>query len=449
MSAALARALCQQLRQAGHSAFVAGGWVRDQLLERPSGDLDLATSAHPEQVMALFDRVHPTGLKHGTVTVVVADQPVEITTYRAEGDYSDGRRPDQITFLDRIEEDLKRRDFTVNAIAWDPIEDRYIDPFDGMADVQTLTLRCVGRAEDRFGEDALRLLRAMRFAATHYLMPVAGLEEAMRSQAHRLALIAPERIERELSLLLERAERPSVGLNFGLRAGLIEQVLPELMPLVGQAQNRFHAYDCWDHTLAAVDAVPAGQTNVRWAALLHDLGKPPSAEQHPDRPDEYRFFGHEQLSVELTEVIAERLRFSGARRALISALVATHMLHPNDEWGDAAIRRLLRKIGPERLDDFLSLKRADIRAKGTEDVGDLLVGVEAIESRLRSELARGAALSRHDLAVDGTRLCQALDRAPGPWLGPLLALLLDWVTEDPTRNRPDALLARAKQELAN
>jgi tRNA nucleotidyltransferase (CCA-adding enzyme) len=192
--------------------------------------------------------------------------------------------------------------------------------------------------------------------------------------------------------------------------------------------------------------VPAGQTDVRWAALLHDLGKPPSAEPNPERPGEYRFFGHEQLSVELTEAIAERLRFSGARRALISALVATHMLHPNEDWGDAAIRRLLRKVGPERLDAFLSLKRADIRAKGTDDVDALLVGVETIEVRLRSELAQGAALSRQDLAIDGTHLCEALNRAPGPWLGPLLATLLDWVTEDPTRNTLAALLAKAEHE---
>ena len=449
MSEALARLLCRRLRDAGHQAYVAGGWVRDRLLERSSGDLDLATSARPDQVMALFERVHPTGLKHGTVTVMVEDVPIEVTTYRAESVYSDGRRPDEVEFLDRIEDDLKRRDFTVNAIAWDPLRDRYVDPFDGMSDLQSKTLRCVGQAQDRFAEDALRLLRAMRFAATHYLMPAPGLEEAMTASAGRLDQIACERVEREFSLLFERAEQPSIGLNLALRTGLIARVLPELLPLVGQAQNRFHAYDCWDHTLACVDAVPVGHSDVRWAALLHDLGKPACATTHPDHPGEYRFFGHEKVSAQHVDEIARRLRFSGARREQVRVLVATHMLHPDDAWGDPAIRRLLRKVGRERIDAFLMLKRADIQAKGTADVPSVLAGVDVIEARLCAELERGAALSRHDLAVSGTDLCDALQRQPGPWLRQALALLLDWVIEDPSRNTRDQLLDESKRLIVD
>ena len=445
MSEALARLLCHRLQDAGHQAYVAGGWVRDRLLERVSGDLDLATSARPDEVMAIFDRVHPTGLKHGTVTVVVEDTPVEVTTYRAESLYSDGRRPDDVDFLDSIEDDLKRRDFTVNAIAWDPLSGRYVDPFDGMADLQTKTLRCVGQAQDRFAEDALRLLRAMRFAATHFLMPAPGLEAAMLACAPQLERIAVERVEHEFSTLFERAERPSIGLNLALRTGLIAEVLPELTPLVGQAQNRFHAYDCWDHTLACVDAVPPGYSDVRWAALLHDLGKPTSATPHPDRPGEYQFFGHEKISVTQVDDIARRFRFSSARREQVSALVATHMLHPDEAWGDPAIRRLLRKVGIDRVDEFLMLKRADIRAKGTADVASLLTDVDLVEARLRSELERGSALSRGDLAVDGTDLCAALGREPGPWLRAAFESLLEWVIEDPKRNAFDQLIARAQQ----
>ena len=445
MSEALARLLCRRLQDAGHQAYVAGGWVRDRLLERASGDLDLATSARPDQVMAIFDRVHPTGLKHGTVTVVVEDAPVEVTTYRAESLYSDGRRPDQVEFLDSIEDDLKRRDFTMNAIAWDPLSGRYVDPFDGMADLQTKTLRCVGKPKDRFTEDGLRLLRAMRFAATHFLMPAPGLEAAMTACAARLDQIAIERVEREFSLLFERAERPSIGLNLALRTGLIARVLPELTPLVGQAQNRFHAYDCWDHTLACVDAVPPGHSDVRWAALLHDIGKPASAPPHPDRPGEYRFFGHEKISVTRVDAIARRVRFSSARREQVSALVATHMLHPDEAWGDPAIRRLLRKVGVDRIDEFLMLKRADIWAKGTADVASLVADVDIIEARLRSEIESGSALSRSDLAVDGTDLCAALGREPGPWLRAAFDSLLEWVIEDPQRNESDQLITRVQQ----
>ena len=355
MSEALARALCHRLREAGHSAHVVGGWVRDTLLERPTGDLDLATSAHPQAVMELFEQVHPTGLQHGTVTVVHEGQAVEVTTYRSEGVYSDQRRPDAVRFEAHIDEDLKRRDFTVNAIAWDPLSDTYIHPYDGMADLQTQTLRTVGDPDVRFAEDALRVLRAMRFAATHCLMPAPGLEEAMGRAAPNLVHVAVERVAAEFTRLFERAEKPSVGLDLAQRSGVLAQVLPELEPLVGQAQNRFHAYDCWVHTLAAVDAVPMGYADVRWAALLHDLGKPPSAEEHPDRMGEYRFFGHEKISVELSRAIATRLRFSTRRQAKVEGLVATHMLHPTEAWGDAALRRLLRKVGPDQLDDFLML----------------------------------------------------------------------------------------------
>ncbi len=447
MSDTLARALCQRLRDAGHDAYVAGGYVRDALLERASGDLDLATSATPDQVMAIFDRVHPTGLQHGTVTVVHEGAAVEVTTFRAEGDYSDGRRPDKVAFVGRIEDDLKRRDFTVNAIAWDPISDRYIDPFDGMADLQTRTLRTVGMASQRFDEDALRLLRAVRFAATHHLMPAPGLEDAMQAAAPGLSRIANERIEREFSLLFERADRPSIGLQLALRCGLLAVVLPELLPLVGQAQNRFHAFDCWTHTMAAVDAVPAGHVAVRWAALLHDLGKPSTAEPHPERPGEYQFFGHEKVSVEQTTLVAQRLRFSSQRQAHVERLVATHMLHPTPDWGDAALRRLLVKIGDEALDDFLLLKRADVAAKGTDDVPAIQQGVDRIEARLRAELAKGTALSRKDLAVTGDDLVRALGRPPGPWLGPLFAVLLARVVDEPEQNTQVRLIDVARMHL--
>jgi tRNA nucleotidyltransferase (CCA-adding enzyme) len=447
MSEALARKLCRRLNEAGHSAYVVGGWTRDSLLGRPSGDLDLATSAHPEQVTAIFDRVHPTGLAHGTVTVLADEQPVEITTYRREGLYSDGRRPDSVTFVSSIEEDLARRDFTVNAIAWEPLEDRYIDPFDGMADLQTHTLRAVGKPEERFREDGLRLLRGMRFASSHHLMPAPGLEQAMQVSKDALKGIASERIEREFSLLFERAEQPSIGLSLALRCGFFEFVLPELLPLVGQAQNRHHAFDCWQHTLAAVDAVPCGHVAVRWAALLHDLGKPHSAEEHEQNAGEYRFFGHEKISLEQTRQIGERLRFSGHRRRRVEGLVATHMLHPNSDWTEAALRRLLRKIEPQNLDDYLLLKRADIRAKGTPDVPGILRDVDEVELRLRAELDKGSALSRKALAVDGRQLCAAFNRPAGAWLGPLLAYLLEQVIEDPSRNDEEGLLALAEKWL--
>jgi putative nucleotidyltransferase with HDIG domain len=275
-------------------------------------------------------------------------------------------------------------------------------------------------------------------------MPAPGLEAAMLAAAPGLGRIAAERIAREFSLLFERAQQPSIGLQMALRCGLIAVVLPELLPLVGQAQNRFHAFDCWIHTLAAVDAVPPGHVAVRWAALFHDLGKPASAEEHPDHPGEFRFFGHERISLEQANSIADRLRFSTQRKSQIERLVATHMLHPDEAWGDAALRRLLAKVGEGGLDDFMMLKRADVAAKGTDDVPQIQLSVDQVEARLRAELAKGAALNRKDLAVSGDDLLQAFERAPGPWLGPLLSHLLERVIEDPSQNTRERLLSLAR-----
>jgi tRNA nucleotidyltransferase (CCA-adding enzyme) len=440
MSEALARAACQQLRAAGHSAYVVGGFVRDRTLGRRPGDVDLATSAHPNQVLDVFPRSHATGVQHGTVTAVLDEGVVEITTYRAEGGYSDQRRPDEVQFLERVEDDLARRDFTVNAMAWDPLDDRLIDPFGGRSDLRAGVLRCVGDPGERFNEDALRLLRAVRFVATHALRPAEGVEAAMCGAAAAIEAIAAERIEAELSALLERADRPSEGLELARRCGLLEYILPEVLPMVGQAQNRFHAYDVWHHTMACVDAAPSGNVALRWAALLHDLGKPPSATEHPDRPGEFRFYGHERLSAEMGRAIAARLRMSNTRRARIGALIETHMHHPDETWGDAAVRRLLAKLEGDLFDDFLALKRADVQAKGTGDVPGILAGVDRFEERAHAERARGNAFSRKDLAVDGTDIAAYLGQAPGPWLGQVFAQLLDAVLEDPSLNERQKLL---------
>ena len=445
MSLTVARTVCETLRCAGYSAYVVGGFVRDRLLGRATGDVDVASDARPEQVTAIFDRVHATGLAHGTVTIMVGDEPVEHTTFRREGVYRDGRRPQVVQFVGSIEEDLARRDFTVNAVAWDPLSDTLVDPFGGEADGRAGLLRCVGNAEERFEEDALRLLRAIRFHATHGLEPAPGMEQAMAATAAGLERIAAERIEREITLIFERAERPSEAFNMARRCGLLPHVMPELLPLIGQAQNRHHAYDCWDHTMACVDAVPPGDAARRWAALLHDLGKPGTAELHPERPGEYRFYGHERLSLDLSAAIAERLRFSKNRRERVDVMVGTHMMHPTAEWGDAALRRLLSRLGDHGLEDFLALKRADIIAKGTPDVPEILAAMASIEERLRELLARGSAISRRDLALDGRQLAEALGRPPGKWLGPTLAALLDTVIEDPSLNRPERLVARARQ----
>ncbi len=451
MSATLlaAKALLEQLQKAGHRGFVVGGFVRDRLMGRPTGDLDIASPARPDQIEALFPRVHATGLSHGTVTIMVDDLPVEHTTFRAEGHYSDHRHPDTIRFVSTIEEDLARRDFTVNAIAWDPLEDCLIDPFNGAADLEARKLRAVGVAEERLREDALRILRAVRFASTHDLVLVDSLAAALRAMGPLLRNIAVERIEDELDKLLARSERPSIGFRLLAELQLLDVILPEFVPMMGQAQNRHHAYDVWNHTLAVLDACPSQPTALRWAALFHDLGKPVTAEPHPDNEGEFRFFGHEQVSMDLTEQIGQRLKFSKARQRRVGQVVAHHMIHPSEAWGDSAIRRLLRKLPGEDLDDFLAFKRADLTGKGTDDVDDLLKKVDVIEARLRNQRAAGHALSRRDLRMSSQALMDLAGRPGGPWLSALQNHLLEAVLEQPDCNEPERLRVLAIDWLQN
>lgn len=397
--------------------------------------------------MDLFERVHPTGLGHGTVTIMLGNLPLEHTTFRAEGNYSDGRRPDSVVFVDTVEEDLKRRDFTVNAMAWDPLEDQLVDPFGGEEDLAAGRLRAVGNAQERLQEDALRILRAVRFASTHHLKPDSALLTAMAQTAPLLDRIATERIEDELTKILSRSERPSGAFQMMAEQGIIDRILPELRPMKGQAQNRFHAYDVWDHTLAVLDACPPQPVVLRWAALFHDIGKPPTAEEHPDRPGEFRFFGHEKTSVEMTQRIADRLRFSRERQRRLDTIVAHHMIHPTPDWGDGAIRRLLSKLPGADLDDFLAFKRADVSGKGTPDLPERLADVDQLEERLRAELARGNALQRRDLAISSQSLMDLAGRSGGPWLGELQKHLLETVLEQPGLNEEASLAQLAAQWL--
>ena len=441
--------LLERLAQAGYKGFIVGGFVRDRLMKRPTGDLDIASSATPQEILELFDRVHPTGLGHGTVTVMVGDLPIEHTTFRTEGTYSDHRRPDSVQFVTEIEDDLARRDFTVNAIAWNPLADSYIDPFGGRQDVHQGRLRAVGAPRDRLQEDALRILRAVRFATTHDFELDMELRHALAATAHKLKEIAVERIEDELDKILSRSSHPSRGFRLMHELNLLEVILPEFIPMIGQRQNRHHAHDVWDHTLQVLDACPAEPTDFRWAALFHDLGKPLTAEPHSNQQGDFRFFGHEKVSLQISGDIGKRLKFSKARQRRVDQMIAHHMVHPTDDWGDSAIRRLLRKLPGEDLDDYLTFKRADVTGKGTDDVNTLLEQVNRIEERLRREQALGHALQRRDLAIDSHDLMTLASRPGGPWLGALQDALLEAVVEDPSFNQRERLESMARTWLAN
>jgi tRNA nucleotidyltransferase (CCA-adding enzyme) len=436
-------ALCRTLQEAGHATFVVGGAVRDLLLgRRVPPDFDVATAAHPEEVRRIFGkrRTLPIGIKHGTVTVVLGGgedrREVEVTTFRGEGAYADGRRPDSVEFLRTIEEDLARRDFTINAIAYDPVASTLVDPYGGLADLDARVIRAVGDPAARFGEDGLRCMRAVRFAATLEMTLDPATQAAIPGALPTFRKVSAERIRDELGKVL-LARRPSVGLELMRETGLLGEVVPELLEGVGLTQNRFHHHDVWRHTLVTVDAVEP-RLALRLAALLHDVGKPRTAEAREEAPGENRFFHHESVGARLADAILRRLRLSNAERELVVHLVAQHMYYYTGDWTPQAVRRFLRRVGPEHVEEIFALRAADIAGFGRGD--DPAAEIAPLRARVEQELRAAAALKVSDLAIGGMDVMQALGLPPGPLVGHVLARLLERVLDDPSLNTRDRLL---------
>jgi tRNA nucleotidyltransferase (CCA-adding enzyme) len=429
-------AICRRLRERGKRGWVVGGCVRDLFRGAAADDWDIATDARPEEVVKIFERVVPTGIKHGTVTVVRRRKHYEVTTLRGEGAYSDGRRPDQGVFLDDIEADLARRDFTVNAIALEPLDRAVIDPFDGRGDLDRSVLRAVGEAAERFAEDGLRVMRAARFAATLELDvdPATLAAMALPRSLETLARVSVERVRDEW-LKAMRARRPSVCFELLERTGALDVFCPELRATVGCEQaSALHAFDVWGHTLATVDACPPDPV-LRLAALLHDLGKPGAEDITLDGP----------ASISMAEAVARRLKVSNDERDRIVRLVAQSDPGYAPTWSDADVRRWMRRVGPASVGDVLTLARACAvgHGLGVEVLLDLL---DELTARARAQ--QGAALAARDLAVKGGELMAELGLQPGRVVGELLEALVERVIEDPSANERGRLIAEARRLLA-
>ncbi len=443
-------AVCARLREQGHRAWIVGGCVRDLLRGASVADWDVATSALPEQVQRAFRRVIPTGIQHGTVTVHIPDREgggaYEVTTLRGETTYTDGRRPDAVVFVDDIVADLARRDFTVNAIALDPLREgdaAIIDPFYGRGDLQRRVLRAVGEASQRFAEDGLRALRAARFVASLEMDLDPATASAIRPALATYRKVSAERVRDEWIKAL-KAARPSRAFDVMREHGLLEVSAPELLPQFGCIQNKWHRYDVWGHAMACVDAC-VGDPVMRLSALLHDIGKP-ATRAFSDKTNDYTFYEHERVGAELVEPMLSRLRFSNDERVRIAHLVRHHLVCYDSSWSDAAVRRWVRRIGTERLDDLYALNEADIRGKDRDATPDL-APLHELRQRVAEIIARGEALTARDLAIGGRELMEQLGMRPGPKMGMLLERLLEEVLEDPSRNEPALLLARATEIL--
>ena len=441
-----ARALAAVFAAAGRRLYLVGGCVRDHLLGRPVHDLDLATDAPPQEIKRLAARVRPdavydVGARFGTIGLLFrrpgpanGREPatagdaeragtIEITTFRSE-QYLDGTRKPSVTYGTSLEADLARRDFTMNAIAQDVQTGRLYDPFGGRQDIAERLIRAVGEPAERFAEDPLRLLRAVRFATQLGFSLEPATQAAIRAGAGALARISRERIAEELNRILV-SPRASPGIRLATHLGLMEHAIPEVLPMRGVSQRPLHHKDVFEHTMGVVENTPP-DLGLRWAALLHDIGKPRTKSVHDGA---VHFFGHEDVGERMARQILQRLHFDHRFVERIAKLVRMHLRvnSYDSDWTDAAVRRLMREAGDE-LNDLIQLSRADVTSYRQEKVLAANLRADEFERRCR-ELSEREDVARLQSPLDGNELMEMFGKPPGPWIRPIKDYLLDLVLE--------------------
>ena len=425
---------------AGHDAFVVGGCVRDAIRGVDPQDWDVATDATPEEIQKLFAKSLYTN-RFGTVVVRSGDHEIEVTTYRVETGYSDHRRPDHVAFTDSLHEDLSRRDFTMNAMAWRPgkngMPGELVDPFGGQRDLASRILRAVGEPDERFREDALRMLRAVRFATLLDMRIDEQTVTAIRRNAHLAETLSGERINQEMTKILG-APRPSVAFRMLSDVGLLEVICPELEETKKTPQDKVAAQDVFEHSLATLDATPANDLVLRLAGLFHDIGKPETmADGH--------FHQHEFVGEFKARQILRRWKFDKETVAEVTHLIRNHMFWYETHWTDSAVRRFIRKIGLDYIPALFALRRADNIGSGARS--PRMHALEALWQRVEKEIADANAFSLRDLKIDGNDIMRELDIPRGPKVGQILDALFERVLDEPSLNTREKLIELAKAML--
>lgn len=431
--------IIKNLQRHGYDAYAVGGCVRDSILNRKPEDWDITTSAKPEQVKRIFRRTVDTGIEHGTVTVLIGKDGFEVTTYRVDGLYEDGRHPKEVTFTSRLEEDLKRRDFTINAMAYND-DERLVDAFGGMRDLNYHLIRCVGDPKERFSEDALRILRAVRFSAQLAFPIEPETAEEIKSLAPNLEKISAERIQAELVKLLvsDHPER----IQDACELGITKVVLPEWDDMVGVKQNTpHHKYDVAAHTVHALQNVKNDKV-LRLTMLFHDMGKPVMKTTDENGRDHFK--GHAIASEQIAKTVMKRLKFDNDTIRKVTKLVAYHDYRM--EPTGANVRRAMHEIGVELFPYYLAVRLADTKAQSSYERRGKLENIIQIRELYRNALRNKECVTLKDLAVTGTDLIN-LGIAPGKKLGTLLNELLDMVIEDPAWNQKGKLCDYVKERF--
>lgn len=435
------RELAEIFEKNGFSLYLVGGAVRDYVLGLDNHDYDFTTDAEPLEVKKMFKKTIDTGIKHGTVTVLFKGGSYEITTFRTEGEYHDGRHPEKVSFVRNLDEDLKRRDFTINALAADLRSGTIIDQHDGLADIKNGVVRAIGIAEERFTEDALRMLRACRFSSKLGFEVEESTKMAISKLKENVKLVSSERIKDELFRLID-SPHPRMGLETMRETGLMDIILPELSALYGLEQGGFHKEDAYEHSILALERARDMKypIEVKVSALLHDIGKKQTRREGETR---YTFYGHEGISERMTLGILERLKASNNEKKIILRLIREHMFSYTPEWTDGAVRRFINRVGINSLDRLYMLRDCDNAATTGEKPDNSHLEKE-LRTRINSELERNSALTLKDLKITGDDLMK-LGIEKGPSIGKILNQLLEMVIDNPELNEKEKLSSIARE----